>query len=81
LSDSQLALVRRATALLAPKPASKFLQLIAHQLADINAPTWRRECVRGSCYAAGAAVAAWVASVAAASVALVAAWSNPFRAA
>jgi len=36
LSDSRLALVRRAAALLAPKPAGKFLQLIAHELADMN---------------------------------------------
>jgi hypothetical protein len=36
LSDSQLALVRRAAALLQPKVRPQFLQLIAHELADVD---------------------------------------------
>src|SRR5262249_42703868 len=37
LSDTQLALVRRAAALLQPQARSQFLQSIAHELADIDA--------------------------------------------
>ena len=36
LSDSQLALVRRAAALLPPNLRGKFLQAIARELADID---------------------------------------------
>jgi hypothetical protein len=36
LSDSQMALVRQAAALLQPGARSKFLQLIAHELADVD---------------------------------------------
>src|SRR5262249_18236407 len=36
LSDSQMALVRRAAALLAPSLRGKFLQSIAHELADAD---------------------------------------------
>ena len=36
LTDSQLALVRRAAALLAPNLRGKFLQSIAHELADVD---------------------------------------------
>jgi hypothetical protein len=36
LSDSQLALVRRAAASLAPNLRGKFLQSIAHKLADVD---------------------------------------------
>ena len=36
LSDSQLVLVRRAAALLAPNLRGKFLQSIAHELADVD---------------------------------------------
>jgi hypothetical protein len=36
LSDSQLALVRRAAAPLAPNLRGKFLQSIAHELADVD---------------------------------------------
>jgi hypothetical protein len=37
LSDCQLALVRRAAALLQPNARSQFLQSIAHELADVDA--------------------------------------------
>jgi len=37
LSDTQLALVRRAAALLQPQARSQFLQSIAHELADVDA--------------------------------------------
>jgi hypothetical protein len=36
LSDGQLALVRRAAALLQPNARSQFLQSIAHELADVD---------------------------------------------
>ena len=36
LSDSQLALVRRAAASLAPNLRGRFLQSIAHGLADVD---------------------------------------------
>jgi hypothetical protein len=36
LSDRQLALVRRAAALLRPNACSQFLQSIAHELADVD---------------------------------------------
>jgi hypothetical protein len=36
LSDHQLALVRRAAALLQPNARSQFLQSIAHELADVD---------------------------------------------
>ena len=36
LSDSQLALVRRAAALLAPNLRGKFLQSIARELTDVD---------------------------------------------
>jgi uncharacterized protein (DUF1778 family) len=37
LSDSQLALVRRAAALLQPNARSQFLQSMAYELADVDA--------------------------------------------
>ena len=37
LSDSQLALVRRAAALLQPNARSPFLHSIAYELADVDA--------------------------------------------
>jgi hypothetical protein len=36
LSDSQLALVRRAAALLQPQARSAFLRLLAHELAGVD---------------------------------------------
>jgi hypothetical protein len=36
LRDSQLQLVRRAAALLQPNARSRFLQAIAHELADVD---------------------------------------------
>ena len=36
LSDTQLALVRRAATLLQPQARSQFLQSIAHELADVD---------------------------------------------
>jgi hypothetical protein len=42
LTDTQLASVRRAAALLRPGERSQLLQAIAYELADISGAAWQR---------------------------------------